>query len=399
VGVVFFDNFETDRGWIRNPSGTDTAITGLWARGDPQDTSYGGPMQLGNAVSGSNDLVTGPLAGSSVGDHDVDGGVTSIRSPDITLPSSGSLRLSFSFYLAHLNNASADDFLRVRAVGPASSATVFEELGSPDNDFAVWQSAYVILDAFAGQTIHLVIEAADAGTPSLVEAALDDVALTFVPSTPLPATGTPAVPTSTPVVPSPTYTTAPATSTPGVGVIFFDDFETDRGWIRNPFGFDNATTGLWVRADPEDTNYVGAPMQLGTTVSGNRDLVTGPLAGAGVGSDDIDTGMTSIRSPNIVLPSSGDLRLSFSYYLAYLNNSSADDFLRLRVVWGSSSVTIFDERGAAAQHNASWAQKTSVSLNAFAGQTIYLLIEAADDGTASLVEAAIDDISITVGGP
>jgi hypothetical protein len=182
-------------------------------------------------------------------------------------------------------------------------------------------------------------------------------------------------------------------------VIFFDDFETDRGWIRNPFGFDNATTGLWVRSDPEDTNYVGAPMQLGTTVSGNRDLVTGPLAGAGVGSDDIDTGMTSIRSPNIVLPSSGDLRLSFSYYLAYLNNSSADDFLRLRVVWGSSSVTIFDERGAAAQHNASWAQKTSVSLNAFAGQTIYLLIEAADDGTASLVEAAIDDISITVGGP
>ena len=36
-----------------------------------------------------------------------------------------------------------------------------------------------------------------------------------------------------------------------------------------------------------------------------------------------------------------------------------------------------------------------MSLNAFAGQTIWILIEAADGGGASLVEAAIDDIAIT----
>jgi hypothetical protein len=137
-------------------------------------------------------------------------------------------------------------------------------------------------------------------------------------------------------------------------------------------------------------------MQLGTTVSGVRDLVTGPLAGAGVGSDDIDGGATTIRSPNIVLPGSGDLRLSFSFYLAYLSNSSADDYLRVSVVGPSGPVAVFEERGAAAQRNASWAQAT-VGLNGFAGQTVYLVIAAADAAGASLVEAAIDDIAIAAG--
>jgi hypothetical protein len=34
-------------------------------------------------------------------------------------------------------------------------------------------------------------------------------------------------------------------------------------------------------------------------------------------------------------------------------------------------------------------------MSAFAGQTINILIQAADAGTASLVEAAVDDVRIT----
>jgi aminopeptidase S len=52
---------------------------------------------------------------------------------------------------------------------------VFEELGSGDNDAAVWASFSTSLNSFAGQTIYLLIEAADAGSASLVEAAVDDV--------------------------------------------------------------------------------------------------------------------------------------------------------------------------------------------------------------------------------
>jgi subtilisin-like proprotein convertase family protein len=124
-------------------------------------------------------------------------------------------------------------------------------------------------------------------------------------------------------------------------------------------------------------------------------LVTGPLAGSSVGSFDIDNGVTSIRSPNISLPSGLDITLTFSYYLAHLNNSSSADFLRVTAV-GSSSQVVFEELGAANDDDAVW-DTHSASLNAFAGQTIYLLIEASDNAGGSLVEAAIDDVEITAG--
>jgi hypothetical protein len=172
--VVFSDNFETNLGWTRNPASTDNATTGLWERGDPQSTSSGGPKQLGTTVSGLNDLVTGRLAGTSSGVHDLDGGVSSIGSPAITLPATGTLTLSFSYYFAHGSNSSSTDYLRVKIIGD-TTATVFEELGAANDDDAVWAAATVNLSPFAGQTIRILIEAADTGGASLVEAAIDDV--------------------------------------------------------------------------------------------------------------------------------------------------------------------------------------------------------------------------------
>jgi subtilase family protein len=172
--TVFFDDFETSLGWTRNAAGTDTATTGLWERGDPQTTTSGGTKQLGTTVSGVNDLVTGRLAGASAGENDVDGGVTTVRSPAIALPATGTLTLSFSYYLAHANNSSSADFLRVKVIG-ATTSTVLEELGAADNDDAAWATRTADITAFAGQTVRIQIEAADASTASLVEAAVDDV--------------------------------------------------------------------------------------------------------------------------------------------------------------------------------------------------------------------------------
>jgi hypothetical protein len=379
-GTVFFDNFESNLGWTTNPLGTDTATTGQWERGDPESTDSSGPKQLGTTVSGVNDLVTGRLAGSGAGSFDIDGGLTSIRSPNIALPSGQSLTLSFSYYLAHGTNSSSSDFLRVTVVGSTSSV-VFQELGAADDDDAAWAAFSGSLNSFAGQTVYLRIEAADASTASLVEAAIDDVLIT--------ASGT--LPTSTPT-PTPLPTNTPTPTSPAPGTVFSDNFETSLGWTTNPFGTDTATTGQWERGDPETTTSSGTK-QLGTTVSGVNDLVTGRLAGTGAGSFDIDGGVTSIRSPNIALPSSGNLTLSFSYYMSHLNNSSSADFLRVTIV-GSTSVVVFSEVGAANDDDAVWAS-FSTSLNAFAGQTIYILIEAADASGASLVEAAIDNVLIT----
>ncbi|MGA9771960.1 MAG: M36 family metallopeptidase [Blastocatellia bacterium] len=176
--TVFFDNFETALGWTTNPNGTDTATTGQWERGNPDTTTSSGTKQLGTTVSGVNDLVTGRLAGAAAGDFDIDGGVTSIRSPNITLPSTGTLTLSFSFYLAHGSNASNADFLRVSIVSGATTTVVFQRLGAAADVDGVWASTSASLNAFAGQTVTIRIEAADAAGASLVEAGIDDVRIT-----------------------------------------------------------------------------------------------------------------------------------------------------------------------------------------------------------------------------
>ena len=175
--TVFSDTFETSLGWTTNPNGTDTATTGQWERGDPEATNSSGTKQLGTTVSGTNDLVTARLAGSSAGVNDVDGGVTSIRSPAITLPATGNLTLSFSYYLAHGSNATSADFLRVSVVGSTTSV-VFQKLGAAADVDGVWASTSASLNSFAGQTVRILIEAADASTASLVEAGIDDVKIT-----------------------------------------------------------------------------------------------------------------------------------------------------------------------------------------------------------------------------
>ena len=84
------------------------------------------------------------------------------------------LTLSFNYYLAHGSNSSNTDFLRVTIVSDTRT-TVFEELGAANNDDAAWATASIGLSAFPGQTIRILIEAADAAGGSLVEAAIDDL--------------------------------------------------------------------------------------------------------------------------------------------------------------------------------------------------------------------------------
>jgi len=536
--TVFFDDFETNLGWVRNPYGTDTATMGYFERADPESVYYNGDKQLGTTVSGSFDLVTGPLAGSSAGSYDLDGGKTSMLSPVIELPTGRDLEMSFNYYVAHYTNSSTADYLRVYIIGE-NTIKIFEELGANNDDDAVWEIFNGNISSFAGQTIQFFIEAADAGTASYFEAAVDDILIeattpnnppiaesqsyemaedtqlsltlagsdpdgdeiSFIIETPpshgalsgqapeliytpyanyngfdsftfivndgnldselttvsliitpvndapqaiaqivstsidtrldITLTGTdvdgdalqfnitsfPSHGTLAGFIPNLVYIpdegfvgddsftfvvfdaveeSLPATisiqvNPAGPVTIFWDDFETNQDWVIDPFGSDTATGGAWERADPETVSYNGYK-QLGTTVSGSYDLVTGPLAGSSAGDYDLDGGTTTVRSPSITLPSGRDLTLSFSYYFAHANNSSSSDYLRVRIV-GSTTSTLFQEVGARNDDDASW-QTFSVSLNTFAGQTVYLIIDAADAITASFVEAAIDDVLI-----
>ncbi|GAA4707438.1 M20/M25/M40 family metallo-hydrolase [Phytohabitans rumicis] len=176
--TVWSDTFETATGWTTNPNGTDTATTGVWERGDPEATTSSGAKQLGTTVSGTNDLVTGRLAGAAAGDHDIDGGTTSVRSPAIALPATGTLNLSLSWYLAHGSNASSADFFRVSIVHNAGTTALFTQAGAASNRNGAWATGSWNVTAYAGQSVRILVEAADASTASLVEAGVDDARIT-----------------------------------------------------------------------------------------------------------------------------------------------------------------------------------------------------------------------------
>ena len=177
--TIYSDDFETaPTTWTANAQGTDTATTGRFERGNPATTTSSGTKQLGTTVSGSFDLVTGAAAGAAAGDNDIDGGVTSITSAPIALTGGTSYTLNFQSYLAHGSNASTADFLRVRVLSGSTSTVVYQALGSATNVNGAWGARTASLSAFAGQTVRIVVEAADASGASLVEAGVDDVRVT-----------------------------------------------------------------------------------------------------------------------------------------------------------------------------------------------------------------------------
>ncbi len=178
--IVFSDNLESANGWTLT-GGANSATTGLWQRGDPQATSSNGlTLQPGTCDGPSvNCFVTGLSAGSAYGSNDVDGGQTSVQSPPIALPASGTLTLSFRFYFAHLTSATSADYFRVRVVGNnGQPQTVYVRTAAARNQGGVWTTRTVNLSAWAGQTVQLRFDALDLASTSLIEAGFDNVTIT-----------------------------------------------------------------------------------------------------------------------------------------------------------------------------------------------------------------------------
>jgi murein tripeptide amidase MpaA len=171
----------------------------------------------------------------------------------------------------------------------------------------------------------------------------------------------------------------------------YDDFETARGWQVNPTGGDTATAGQWQIAQPTKTSNAAGVKQKPTTTSGLADLVTGAAAGSSVMGNDVDGGVTSVRSPAFTLGGNGSTgwRLTFNYTFAHNKKATSADYLRVSV----SGHVVFEQDGFAGNRNAVWTP-VSVNLDAYAGQTVRVLIQAADGAGDSLVEAAVDDVRV-----
>ena len=173
----------------------------------------------------------------------------------------------------------------------------------------------------------------------------------------------------------------------------FDDLEINRGWTVNPDGTDTATAGAWQRANPGAISANGKLTQLGTTVSGNYDFVTGAALNGTASSSDLDGGTTTIRSAPVTLPPTVG-QLSFRYYLAHQYGSTSADGFRAYVEDALGTRTlVFQKDGSATAVAAAWTA-ARVSMTPWAGQTVRLVFTATDGGPDSLVEAGLDDVRI-----
>lgn len=364
--ILFADDFEGTNQWTRNAYHTDTASAGLWEIGRIETTDYQGIATQRMTSSGNAALATGVQAGSMIGAYDLDGGLSSMRSPEINLPSSATYKLELSYYFGHLWNANASDFFRVSVVEGSQRHILLQQNGNLNNRSAQWTNFSMSLAAYAGKKIYLLVEAADAAAGSIVEAGIDNLKIS-----------------------------KQAGTGSTTNLIYSEDFETPLTWSLNANGRDTATAGQWQVGKPQGTYYQTLPLQLNTASNGQQALVTGYAAGTSIGAYDLDGGLSSVHSPVINLAANAQYRLQLDYYFAHLWNTSNADFLRISAEnsQGQKQV-LLEQRGTAANRAAAWTSLTA-DLSSFAGSSVRLLIEAADGGTGSMIEAAIDNLSIT----
>ncbi|HPY39017.1 MAG TPA: hypothetical protein PLM98_00760 [Thiolinea sp.] len=371
--LLFADDFEGASQWIRNPYNTDSASLGLWETGALESTNYQGIITQTTANTGNSALATGVQAGASVGAYDLDGGLSSIRSPAIDLPTNAQYNLQLAYYFAHLWNASSSDFFRISLVEGTTRHILLEQKANLSNRAAQWTNLNVDLAAYAGKKIYILLEAADADSGSIVEAAIDNLK----------------------IVKQGANTGSTTGGTTTNNLIYAEDFEAGLTWVVNASGADSATAGQWQVGKPQGTRYQTLSLQVDAAASGNQALVTGYQAGANLGDYDLDGGTSSVRSPTINLAANTHYRLQLNYYFAHLWNTDSADFLRISAENSQGQKQVLLElHGVAANRGAQWDELTA-DLSSLAGSSIRLLVEAADGGAGSMIEAAVDNVRIS----
>lgn len=363
AGIVYAESFEgapVAGGWT---SGPDSAVTGAFSIGDPEQTRRGRTIvQPENASDGVNALVTDARAGSFSGANDIDGGFVYTRSPIISLPATPNVTLSMDWYFGHAGAFEGSDSFSI-VVNPTDSrqvsATVVDVVADGHRN-GEWATVTADLSRFAGFDIQIVVSASDIDRRSVSEAGIDNVVIT---------------------------------SSQQGGAFWSENFDGIPPQLA-PSG--DATSGIWNIGAPEPTSYRDVPLQLGTATSGSQALITDYRAGGRAGLRDVDGGTTSVVVGSVALPvtiAPVEFILSFDWYLAHMANTTAADHLTVTVFTENGRMIALDVRGEGVRRPGEWA-RTRVDISRFQGQTVSIAVSAADREGASLVEAGIDSMTI-----
>jgi hypothetical protein len=183
----------------------------------------------------------------------------------------------------------------------------------------------------------------------------------------------------------------------------FTDFEAgnNEGWTVGDTG-DNATTGVWVRLDPNGT---AAQSEDDHTVNpGVLCWFTGQGAvGGGLGDNDVDNGKTTLKTPIFDLAGQSSVRIS--YWRWYSNNTGSapntDPFVVDISNNGGANWVNVESITTGPETNGGWF-KHSFSVPSLIATTSNMQVRfvAQDLGSGSIVEAMIDDVrgEILTGG-
>ena len=173
-------------------------------------------------------------------------------------------------------------------------------------------------------------------------------------------------------------------------VTFEDTFETNAGWTVGAAG-DNATSGIWTRADPVGT---AAQPENDSADAGALCWVTGQGAvGGAVGAADIDGGTTTLVSP-VLDASSPESVLSYRRW--YSNNTgsapNADSMpVQISGDGGATWVTLED----VVENAGAWVEKSFRVADFVApSANVRVRFQARDLASGSVVEAGVDFVRI-----
>lgn len=168
---------------------------------------------------------------------------------------------------------------------------------------------------------------------------------------------------------------------------WYDDFVFSFGWTQNG----TATSGQWTRGIPNGTTFNGQPSNPDLDVQtdyGKFAVVTGNMANAGAGDDDIDGGFTRLVSPIFDVNAFADPYVS--YYRWFFNDGGSgtpNDYMTVRITNGTDTVLLENITLTAN----SWVpKKYRIADYVTPTATMKLIVEAADLNPGHLVEGGFD---------
>jgi hypothetical protein len=183
-----------------------------------------------------------------------------------------------------------------------------------------------------------------------------------------------------------------------VGTNYYYEAEADGPWSLAA-GDDNATTGRWVRVDPNGTVYNGQqcqPEDDHTAAPGVACFVTGQgSVGGAAGENDLDGGKTTLTTPVLDITRVADPRLTYwRWYTNNLGNNPNEDYWVVQISSNGGGSWVDLERTTSSGN--SWQEKSFPLAGVITpSNNVRVRFVAEDAGTNALIEAAVDDIEIS----